>query len=84
MASLRRVLHVTTTLYRRAADKAGQANPENTPLVNPITSAMYEIARDGLNGKARVTHATLAALVEVSNMRAKSGRRIADTTPSRH
>ncbi|KAI1795782.1 hypothetical protein LXA43DRAFT_1163651 [Ganoderma leucocontextum] len=63
VASLRRVLHVTTTLYRRAAAKAGQANPENS-LVNPITSAMYEIARDGLNGKARVTHATLTALVE--------------------
>ncbi|PIL24081.1 hypothetical protein GSI_13832 [Ganoderma sinense ZZ0214-1] len=63
VASLRRVLHVTTTLYRRAAAKAGQANPEST-LVNPITSAMYEIARDGLNGKARVTHATLTALIE--------------------
>ncbi|TBU65728.1 hypothetical protein BD310DRAFT_803111 [Dichomitus squalens] len=63
VASLRRVLHVTTTLYRRAAAKAGQATPQKA-LVNPITSAMFEITRDSLNVKARVTHATLTALVE--------------------
>ncbi|TFK89146.1 hypothetical protein K466DRAFT_545801 [Polyporus arcularius HHB13444] len=61
VASLRRVLHVTTTLYRKAAKVAG--NNENA-LVNPLAAAMLELSRDGLNMKARVTPATLAALVE--------------------
>ncbi|KAI0362213.1 hypothetical protein OH77DRAFT_1416438 [Trametes cingulata] len=62
VVSLRRVLHVTTTLYRKAA-KASGTNPENI-LVNPIAAAMLEITKDSLHFKARVTPATQGALVE--------------------
>ncbi|KAI0748219.1 hypothetical protein C8Q80DRAFT_1104066 [Daedaleopsis nitida] len=61
VASLRRVLQVTTTLYRKAARVAG-TNTENT-MVNPIASAMLEISRDSLNMKARILSSTLAALL---------------------
>ncbi|KAI0324520.1 hypothetical protein GY45DRAFT_1288775 [Cubamyces sp. BRFM 1775] len=61
--SLRRVMQVTTTLYRRAAKVTG-ANQESI-LVNPIAHAMFDIAKDSLRSKARVTPATLAALLEV-------------------
>ena len=63
VVSLRRVLQVTTTLYRKAAKVTG-ADAENT-IVNPIAAAMLEISRDGLNIKARVLTSTLAALLEV-------------------
>ncbi|KAI9070388.1 hypothetical protein FKP32DRAFT_1586228 [Trametes sanguinea] len=60
--SLRRVLHVTTTLYRKAAKAAG-TNPDNT-LFNPIAAVMLEILKDSLYLKARVTPATQIALIE--------------------
>ena len=63
VTSLRKVLHVTTTLYRRAA-KASGANPD-VQLVNPIAASMLEITKDALNIKARVNPATLVALIEV-------------------
>ncbi|KAH9946036.1 uncharacterized protein BXZ73DRAFT_86240 [Epithele typhae] len=62
VSSMRRVLQVTTTLYRRAA-KASGTNADTT-LVNPIAGAMFEITKDSLNLKARVLPATLAALVD--------------------
>ncbi|KAI0831397.1 hypothetical protein BC628DRAFT_1312212 [Trametes gibbosa] len=61
-ASLKRVLHVTTTLYRRAAQASG--NDPGNALVNPIAGAMLEITKDFLHMKARVLPATQAALVE--------------------
>lgn len=63
--SLRRVLHVTTTLYRKAA-KASGTNSQNA-LVNPVAGAMLEITKDFLHSKARVSPATQIALVEVSS-----------------
>ncbi|CDO71214.1 hypothetical protein BN946_scf184863.g9 [Trametes cinnabarina] len=60
--SLRRVLYVTTTLYRKAAKAAG-TNAENI-LVNPIASVMLEIMKDSLYLKARITPATQIALIE--------------------
>ena len=56
-------MQVTTTLYRRAAKVAG-ANQESI-TVNPIAHAMFDIAKDSLRMKARVTPATLSALLEV-------------------
>ena len=64
VGSLRKVLQVTTTLYRKAA-KATGANPE-IQLVNPIAAAMLEITKDNFLGKARVNPSTLIALVEVA------------------
>ncbi|KAI8998560.1 hypothetical protein BD414DRAFT_519687 [Trametes punicea] len=61
-SSLHRVLHVTTTLYRKAA-KASGTDPQNA-LVTPITAAMLEITRDSLYLKARVTPSTQTALIE--------------------
>lgn len=61
--SLRRVLHVTTTLYHKAA-KASGTNPSNA-LVNPIAGTMLEITKDFLRMKARVNPATQIALIEV-------------------
>ncbi|KAH9856975.1 hypothetical protein C2E23DRAFT_892456 [Lenzites betulinus] len=60
--SLRRVLHVTTTLYRRAA-KASGTNANNA-LVNPVAGAMLEVTKDFLHMKARVSPATQTALIE--------------------
>ncbi|KAI0780831.1 hypothetical protein BD413DRAFT_500442 [Trametes elegans] len=62
VVSLRRVLHVTTTLYRKAARAAG-TNPDNA-LVNPLAAAMLEVIKDSLHFKARVTPATQSALIE--------------------
>ena len=63
VASLRRVLQVTTTLYRKAAKVSGTKAEDQ--LVNPIAVAMLEITKDALNVKARVNPATLTALIEV-------------------
>ncbi len=62
VVSLRRVLQVTTTLYRKAAKVSGG---DSEKMVNPIAAAMLEISRDGLNVKARVLASTLTSLIEV-------------------
>ncbi|KAI0670290.1 hypothetical protein C8Q78DRAFT_114403 [Trametes maxima] len=71
VSSLRRVLNVTTTLYRKAA-KASGSNSQNA-LVNPIAASMLEITKDSLDFKARVTPATQTALVEALTATAAGG-----------
>ncbi|KAI5122947.1 hypothetical protein M0805_006828 [Coniferiporia weirii] len=58
--ALRRLLQVTSTLYRRTASETGASANER----NSILSVVIEILSDGLRGKCRVTLPTLKAIIE--------------------
>ncbi|KAH9951250.1 hypothetical protein B0H21DRAFT_272251 [Amylocystis lapponica] len=71
--SLTRVLQITSTLYRKAA--AATAPGAEAPQTNPISLVMFEMLGDGLRGKARISAATISALVEaVASVLSRSGR----------
>lgn len=60
--SLRRLLQVTSTLYRRTASEPG-AHPQER---NSILLVVNDVLSDGLRSKCRIIPSTLKAIVEVS------------------
>lgn len=60
-ASLSRLVHVTTNLYRKVQprDPTGQSNS--------IVMVIFEILSDGLRMKARVLPSTLTSMIEVGH-----------------
>ncbi|PCH38065.1 hypothetical protein WOLCODRAFT_136025 [Wolfiporia cocos MD-104 SS10] len=60
--SLKRIIEVTSQLYRRAAS-ASSPNADGA-VVNPITSAMIETISDAARGRTRVISESLIALLD--------------------
>lgn len=61
--AISRVLHVTSTLYRKNTAQNGVVN--GVFQSNNITSTVLEILADGLRMKARVLPSTLISMLEV-------------------
>ncbi|TDL27495.1 hypothetical protein BD410DRAFT_782583 [Rickenella mellea] len=62
VSSLKRLLHVTSTLYRR--NLGGKNHTAKSVQPNNIILVMVEILSDSLRGKARTSMATLGATME--------------------
>ncbi|OBZ75571.1 hypothetical protein A0H81_04216 [Grifola frondosa] len=61
VASLRRLLQVTTALFKKAKTAASSSDAVR---VNPVLNTMFDILRDSLRVTTRISPATLTALID--------------------
>jgi hypothetical protein len=60
---LSRMLHVTSTLFRKSQSRPGTAGQTQT---NTIAMVVFEILAEGLRREGRVTPSTISSMIEVT------------------
>lgn len=62
---LSRILHVTSTIYRKVQARAGPSIGQIQP--NAVALIIFEVLAQGLRKEGRITPATITSIIEASS-----------------